>query len=53
MAEQNQASSQAQHAGPPHDSKRAIHRVCTQCNHMFRVSPEKFEAKLCSNCHKG
>jgi len=27
--------------------------VCIQCNNMFRVSPDKFDAKQCPNCHKG
>ncbi len=30
-----------------------IHRVCIQCNNMFRVSPDRFDAKQCPNCHKG
>lgn len=30
-----------------------IHRVCIQCNNMFRVTPENFDAKQCPNCHKG
>ena len=30
-----------------------IHRVCITCNNMFRVTPENYEAKQCSNCHKG
>jgi len=30
-----------------------IHRVCIQCNNMFRVAPDKFDAKQCPNCHKG
>jgi hypothetical protein len=38
---------------PPRDSKRVLHRVCIQCNNMFRVTPENFEAKQCPNCHKG
>ena len=37
----------------PGDSKQPfIHRVCIQCNNMFRVTPENFEAKHCSNCRK-
>jgi hypothetical protein len=31
----------------------AVHRVCIQCNNMFRVSPENYDAKQCPNCHKG
>jgi hypothetical protein len=30
-----------------------LHRVCIQCNNMFRVAPENFDAKQCPNCHKG
>jgi hypothetical protein len=30
-----------------------IHRVCIQCNNMFRVAPDRFDAKQCPNCHKG
>ena len=30
-----------------------IHRVCIQCNNMFPVTPDRFDAKQCPNCHKG
>ena len=30
-----------------------LNRVCIQCNNVFQVSPDKFDAKQCSNCHKG
>jgi|GEM_PF-2205487 hypothetical protein len=30
-----------------------LHRVCIQCNNMFRVTPDKFDARQCPNCHKG
>jgi BRCT domain type II-containing protein len=30
-----------------------IHRVCIQCNNVFRVPADKFDAKQCPNCHKG
>jgi hypothetical protein len=30
-----------------------IHRVCIQCNNMFRVTPDRFDAKQCPVCHKG
>lgn len=30
-----------------------IHRICIQCNNVFRVPPDKFDAKQCPNCHKG
>jgi len=36
-------------AKPP----KLIHRVCIQCNNMFTVTPDKFDAKQCPNCHKG
>ncbi len=34
-------------------NKPRIHRVCIQCNNMFTVSPDNYEAKQCPNCHKG
>ncbi len=50
----------AQHSENPHLEKASevaqkpvIHRVCIQCNNMFRVSPENYDAKQCPNCHKG
>ncbi len=30
-----------------------LHRVCIQCNNMFQVTPDRFDAKQCPNCHKG
>lgn len=30
-----------------------IHRVCVQCNNVFLVPADKFDAKQCPNCHKG
>ena len=55
MTEQNQAAQAPQdaHGAPPQGSKRVVHRVCIQCNQMFPVTPENFDAKQCSNCHKG
>jgi hypothetical protein len=55
MTEQKQASHapQDQHAAPASGSKRTLHRVCIQCNNMFVVTPEHFDAKQCPNCHKG
>ncbi|HUI51157.1 MAG TPA: hypothetical protein VLX60_05195 [Terriglobales bacterium] len=41
------ADSEAPAASP------VLHRVCIQCNNMFRVTPDKFDAKQCPNCHKG
>jgi len=37
----------------PKPGEPAIHRVCIQCNAMFLVRPENFDAKQCPNCHKG
>lgn len=47
--------SEAQKTEPKKDAKPGpvIHRVCIQCNNMFTVSPDKYEAKQCPNCHKG
>jgi hypothetical protein len=55
MTEQTEASHAPKdpHAAPPSGSGRVVHRVCIQCNQMFPVTPENFEAKQCSNCHKG
>ena len=39
-------------AGTPAPPK-VLHRVCIQCNNVFRVAPDKFDAKQCPNCHKG
>ena len=33
--------------------KPLIHRVCIQCNNMFLVTADRYDAKQCSNCHKG
>jgi hypothetical protein len=38
-------------AAPP--ASPVLHRVCIQGNNMFRVPPDKFDAKQCPNCHKG
>jgi hypothetical protein len=43
----------------PADSKSSehpqplLHRVCIQCNNMFCVTPDRYDAKQCPNCHKG
>jgi len=42
----------ADKSGAPAPPK-VLHRVCIQCNNVFRVPPEKFDAKQCPNCHKG
>lgn len=38
---------------PEEKPAAVIHRVCIQCNNMFRVTPDRIEAKQCPNCHKG
>jgi len=49
--------SEAHKTEAPHESGakplKLIHRVCIQCNNMFTVTPDKFDAKQCPNCHKG
>ena len=34
-------------------SSPVLHRVCIQCNNMFQVPPDRFDAKQCPACHKG
>lgn len=46
------------HATPPaarpgQPDKPVIHRVCIQCNGMFKVTADNYAAKQCPNCHKG
>jgi len=38
---------------PGEKPPKQIHRVCIQCNNMFTVTPDRFDAKQCPNCHKG
>jgi hypothetical protein len=38
---------------PTQAASPVLHRVCIQCNNMFRVPAEQFDAKQCPNCHKG
>jgi hypothetical protein len=38
---------------PGDPSQPLLHRVCIQCNNMFCVTPDRFDAKQCPNCHKG
>ena len=51
--------SETQKTETKHDSHAAtgdkplIHRVCIQCNNMFTVSADRYDAKQCPNCHKG
>ena len=44
----NTADSKSGHSAQP-----LLHRVCIQCNNMFCVTPDHFDAKQCPNCHKG
>jgi len=53
MTEAQNTSEQNQPGEPPRVPKRQLHRVCIQCNNMFRVPAENFDAKQCPNCHKG
>lgn len=47
------ANNQGSPAPPPSQPTPVyIHRVCVQCNNMFRVTADKFDAKQCPNCHK-
>jgi hypothetical protein len=50
-AENKRAEGEKNSAAAP--ASTVLHRVCIQCNNMFRVPPEKFDAKQCPNCHKG
>jgi hypothetical protein len=55
MAESQQQAQHAhddKHGAPPPGAKR-LHRVCIQCNQVFPVTPENFDAKQCPSCHKG
>jgi hypothetical protein len=38
---------------PGQKPPKLIHRVCIQCNSMFTVTADRFDAKQCPNCHKG
>lgn len=38
---------------PDAKPRPVIHRVCIQCNNMFVVTMDRYEAKQCPNCHKG
>ena len=38
---------------PEAKTQPIIHRVCIQCNNMFVVTMDRYEAKQCPNCHKG
>ncbi len=53
MTEAQNASEQPQPGEAPRAPKRPLHRVCIQCNNMFRVAAGNLDAKQCPNCHKG
>jgi hypothetical protein len=50
MSETHTEKAEPQPGGKP---KPVIHRVCIQCNAMFTVTIDNYEAKQCPNCHKG
>jgi hypothetical protein len=50
---QQGAPSTTKSAPPATSSVPVIHRVCVQCNNVFRVPADKFDAKQCPKCHKG
>jgi hypothetical protein len=52
MTTQDQAHPPAK-TKPGQHPEPVLHRVCIQCNNMFRVTPDHFDAKHCPNCHKG
>jgi hypothetical protein len=53
MTEAEHTSDQPRPGEPARPPKHPLHRVCIQCNNMFVVTPEHFDAKQCPNCHKG
>lgn len=53
MSEHPTTSPHAEENAASRHTVRVIHRVCIQCNNMFRVTPDRFDAKQCPNCHKG
>jgi hypothetical protein len=44
---------ETKHDAPPPSDKPLIHRVCIQCNNMFTVTADRYDAKQCPSCHKG
>jgi hypothetical protein len=52
MTTQDQSHAPAE-PKPGKHPEPVLHRVCIQCNNMFRVTPDHFDAKQCPNCHKG
>jgi hypothetical protein len=50
-AENKRTEGEKNATAPP--ASPVLHRVCIQCNNMFRVTPDKFDAKQCPKCHKG
>jgi hypothetical protein len=53
MTEPHSTSDPHHQHQPPSAQKHPLHRVCIQCNNMFRVTRENLDAKQCPNCHKG
>lgn len=54
MSEASKTEVKPGHAAPAADSKGpVIHRVCTSCNGMFKVTMENLASKICPACHKG
>ncbi|MGD0840986.1 MAG: hypothetical protein ABSA32_07510 [Candidatus Acidiferrales bacterium] len=41
------ATEQAASSGAP-----TLHRVCIQCNNVFCVAPDHYDAKHCPTCRK-
>ena len=37
------------HTCPP---EATLHRICIQCNNVFCVTPEHYDAKHCPTCRK-
>jgi hypothetical protein len=50
---QTAAPNPAAAAKPFSPQSPVLHRVCIQCNNMFTVTPDKYDAKQCPACHKG
>jgi hypothetical protein len=50
---ESQTHPTAKKPADPAPASPVLHRVCIQCNNMFRVTPDKFDARQCPNCHKG
>jgi hypothetical protein len=53
MSQEHSSNPHLEAPKPGEPPKPVLHRVCIQCNNMFRVTPENYDAKQCPNCHKG